>query len=307
MYARTSLTIFRPVLREAVRDYVVASIPERVLNDPGSTVGVIAVDRLLEKVGHVYASLIQRTVVPSALKRFLAVSGANPDYPAERFAATPTQLANICSMESRASIGFKFGDEPALLRNLVLPIGDPLLGFGANVFLNDRAVHDHHESSAGHAAWTTTLSEAASKRAKPTSGRFSAARDNGEPVIIGGGRRGVVATACYVARTFGVTLAMPMFEALRLCPHARVIRPDMDKYSRVGREVRQMMLALTPLVEPLSIDEAFLDLSGTERLHGFIPAQVLARFAATSKRSSASPCRRAFLQQVSRQDRLRPR
>jgi len=73
---------------------------------------------------------------------------------------------------------------------------------------------------------------------------------------------------------------MPMFEALRLCPHARVIRPDMDKYSRVGREVRQMMLALTPLVEPLSIDEAFLDLSGTERLHGLIPAQVLARFAA---------------------------
>ena len=101
-----------------------------------------------------------------------------------------------------------------------------------------------------------------------------------EPVIIGGGRRGVVATACYVARTFGVRSAMPMFEALRLCPHARVIRPDMDKYSRVGREVRQMMLALTPLVEPLSIDEAFLDLSGTERLHGLIPAQVLARFAA---------------------------
>jgi DNA polymerase-4 len=101
-----------------------------------------------------------------------------------------------------------------------------------------------------------------------------------EPVIIGGGRRGVVATACYVARTFGVRSAMPMFEALRLCPHARVIRPDMDKYSRVGREVRQMMLALTPLVEPLSIDEAFLDLSGTERLHGLVPAQVLARFAA---------------------------
>jgi DNA polymerase IV len=79
-----------------------------------------------------------------------------------------------------------------------------------------------------------------------------------EPVIVGGGRRGVVAAACYVARTFGVRSAMPMFEALRLCPHARVVRPDMDKYSRVGREVRQLMLALTPLVEPLSIDEAFL-------------------------------------------------
>jgi DNA polymerase-4 len=101
-----------------------------------------------------------------------------------------------------------------------------------------------------------------------------------EPVIVGGRRRGVVAAACNVARTFGVRSAMPMFEALRLCPHARVVRPDMDKYSRVGREVRQLMLALTPLVEPLSIDEAFLDLSGTERLHGLAPAKVLARFAA---------------------------
>jgi DNA polymerase IV len=100
-----------------------------------------------------------------------------------------------------------------------------------------------------------------------------------EPVIVGGGRRGVVAAACYVARTYGVKSAMPMFEALRLCPHARVIRPNMEKYSGVGREVRRMMLALTPLVEPLSIDEAFLDLSGTERLHGLPPAKLLARFA----------------------------
>ncbi len=100
-----------------------------------------------------------------------------------------------------------------------------------------------------------------------------------EPVIVGGGRRGVVAAACYVARTFGVKSAMPMFEALRLCPHARIVRPNMEKYARVGREVRQMMRALTPLVEPLSIDEAFLDLSGTERLHGLSPAKVLARFA----------------------------
>jgi DNA polymerase IV len=100
-----------------------------------------------------------------------------------------------------------------------------------------------------------------------------------EPVIVGGGKRGVVAACCYVARTFGVRSAMPMFEALRLCPHARVIRPNMEKYVRVGREVRQMMLALTPLVEPLSIDEAFLDLSGTERLHELGPAKVLARFA----------------------------
>jgi DNA polymerase-4 len=108
-------------------------------------------------------------------------------------------------------------------------------------------------------------------------------RDNPEladrPVIIGGGKRGVVSAACYVARTFGVRSAMPMFKALALCPSAAVIPPDMTKYVRVGREVRQAMLALTPLVEPLSIDEAFLDLSGTERVHGMIPAKVLARFA----------------------------
>jgi DNA polymerase-4 len=105
------------------------------------------------------------------------------------------------------------------------------------------------------------------------------------PLIIGGGRRGVVAAACYVARTFGVRSAMPMFEALRLCPSAVVLRPDMAKYARVGREVRQAMLRLTPLVEPLSIDEAFLDLAGTERLHGLPPAKSLARFAAEVERT----------------------
>ncbi len=100
-----------------------------------------------------------------------------------------------------------------------------------------------------------------------------------KPVIVGGGHRGVVMTACYVARTFGVKSAMPMFEARRLCPHAHVIRPDMAKYARVGREVRAMMATLTPQVEPLSIDEAFLDLAGTERLHGTMPAKTLALFA----------------------------
>jgi DNA polymerase-4 len=108
-------------------------------------------------------------------------------------------------------------------------------------------------------------------------------RDNPDvadkPVIIGGGKRGVVSAACYIARTFGVRSAMPMFKALALCPQAVVIGPDMAKYVRVGREVRQAMQALTPLVEPLSIDEAFLDLSGTERVHGMMPAKVLARFA----------------------------
>jgi DNA polymerase IV len=102
-----------------------------------------------------------------------------------------------------------------------------------------------------------------------------------KPLIIGGGRRGVVSTACYIARTFGVRSAMPMFQAKKLCPHASVVPPDMAKYARVGREVRALMLDLTPLVEPLSIDEAFLDLSGTERLHGRPPAKSLAAFART--------------------------
>jgi DNA polymerase IV len=113
-------------------------------------------------------------------------------------------------------------------------------------------------------------------------------RDNPEladkPVIIGGGKRGVVSAACYISRTFGVRSAMPMFKALALCPSATVIRPDMAKYVRVGREVRHAMQALTPLVEPLSIDEAFLDLAGTQRVHGMIPAKVLARFALNVER-----------------------
>jgi DNA polymerase-4 len=108
-------------------------------------------------------------------------------------------------------------------------------------------------------------------------------RDNPEladrPVLVGGGRRGVVAACCYIARTYGIRSAMPMYEALRRCPHAIVVHPDMAKYARVGREVRERMLQLTPAVEPLSIDEAFLDLSGTERLHGMSPAKTLARFA----------------------------
>jgi len=100
-----------------------------------------------------------------------------------------------------------------------------------------------------------------------------------KPLIVGGGKRGVVAAACYVARTYGIRSAMPMFEALSRCPHATVIKPNMAKYAEVGRAVRRAMLDLTPQVEPLSIDEAFLDLSGTARLHGMSAAKVLARFA----------------------------
>ncbi len=108
-------------------------------------------------------------------------------------------------------------------------------------------------------------------------------RDNPElkdnPVIVGGRVRGVVSTACYVARVKGVKSAMPMFQALKLCPEAVVVRPDMKKYVSVGREVREMMLEMTPLVEPISIDEAFLDLTGTTRLHRHSPAATLARLA----------------------------
>jgi len=99
------------------------------------------------------------------------------------------------------------------------------------------------------------------------------------PLIIGGGVRGVVSTCCYIARQYGVRSAMPMFKAKELCPHAVIIPPNMAKYVGVSREIRTLMDQLTPLVEPLSIDEAFLDLTGTEALHKAKPAVVLARFA----------------------------
>ncbi len=101
----------------------------------------------------------------------------------------------------------------------------------------------------------------------------------GRPVVIGGGTRGVVAAACYVARMHGVRSAMPMFQALKACPDAEVIRPNMAKYAAAARHIRTLMADLTPLVQPLSIDEAVLDLSGTQALHGAPPAVVLARFA----------------------------
>jgi DNA polymerase-4 len=99
------------------------------------------------------------------------------------------------------------------------------------------------------------------------------------PVIVGGGARGVVTTCCYIARLYGVRSAMPMFKARALCPQAVIIKPDMAKYVAVSRQVRALMEALTPLVQPLSIDEAVLDLSGTAALHGAPPAVVLNRFA----------------------------
>ena len=106
-------------------------------------------------------------------------------------------------------------------------------------------------------------------------------RDNPDladkPVIIGGGRRGVVSTACYIARIRGVKSAMPMFKALEKCPDAVVIRPRMEIYAEISQQIRAMMNDITPLVEPLSLDEAFMDMSGTHKLHGAPPAVMLAK------------------------------
>jgi DNA polymerase-4 len=106
-------------------------------------------------------------------------------------------------------------------------------------------------------------------------------RDNPEladkPVIVGGGTRGVVSTCCYIARISGVRSAMPMFQALKLCPEAVVVRPRMEAYVAVSRQIRAMMEEMTPAIEPLSLDEAFMDLTGTARLHGAPPAVLMAR------------------------------
>ena len=106
-------------------------------------------------------------------------------------------------------------------------------------------------------------------------------RDNPElrnkPLIIGGGRRGVVSTACYVARIRGVKSAMPMFQALKLCPEAVVVKPRMERYVHFSKKIKAMMEELSPAIEPLSLDEAFIDLSGTAKLHGFPPAVLLAK------------------------------
>ena len=106
-------------------------------------------------------------------------------------------------------------------------------------------------------------------------------RDNPElaskPVIIGGGQRGVVSTACYVARVRGVKSAMPMFQALKLCPEAIVVQPRMEEYVKASKAIRAMMQDLTPAIEPLSLDEAFMDMTGTDKLHGAPPAVMLAK------------------------------
>ena len=107
------------------------------------------------------------------------------------------------------------------------------------------------------------------------------------PLIVGGETRGVVSTACYIARTYGVRSAMPMFQARKLCPHAVVLKPRHAYYSQVARQIRVMMQELTPLVEPLSLDEAYLDLSGTERVHHRSAAKSMAALARRIEREIA--------------------
>jgi len=103
---------------------------------------------------------------------------------------------------------------------------------------------------------------------------------NDKPLIVGGETRGVVSTACYIARKYGVRSAMPMFQAKKLCPQAVILKPRHAYYSEVARQIRVKMAALTPLVEPLSLDEAYLDLSGTTLIHGMAPARTMAKLAA---------------------------
>ena len=126
----------------------------------------------------------------------------------------------------------------------------------------------------------------------------------GKPVIIGGGRRGVVSTACYVARIRGVKSAMPMFQALKLCPDAVIIKPRMSAYVEASKAIRAMMEELTPAIEPLSLDEAFMDLGGTQKLWCPARRDVGAPCAPDAKGTWAYWLYRPLPQQISRQNRL---
>ncbi len=98
-----------------------------------------------------------------------------------------------------------------------------------------------------------------------------------KPIIVGGGKRGVVTTCCYISRIKGVRSAMPIFKAKKLCPEAVIISPRMSVYQEVSKDMMNIMLDFTPMVEPISVDEAFLDLSGTTRLHKLSPSEILLR------------------------------
>ena len=106
-------------------------------------------------------------------------------------------------------------------------------------------------------------------------------RDNpnlaGKPVVVGGSPtgRGVIAAASYEARKFGLHSAMPSAQAIRLCPHAIFIKPQIEKYSAVSKQIREIFNRFTPVFEPLALDEAFLDVTGSQKLFG--DAQTIGR------------------------------
>ncbi|MBL4667326.1 MAG: DNA polymerase IV [Sneathiella sp.] len=111
-------------------------------------------------------------------------------------------------------------------------------------------------------------------------------RDNPElfsqaVIVAHDGARSVVSTCCYIARMSGARSAMPLYKAKKLCPEGVIVKPRMEAYSLASKQIHELFQKLTPAIEPLSLDEAFLDLSGTEKLHGRTPAESMAWLAAT--------------------------
>ena len=246
---------------------------------------------------------------PDRLSRFLGITGLGPDN-LRTAAADPAFLGSVLDylvadekllVEFAADAGLKPEAVSRAHAALRKPYGSGSLMDPPRLRLCRDCLRKDPQGSArcAHCGSPRTISLEAAARltiAHVDCDAFYAAvekRDdpslNDKPLIVGGaGPRGVVSTCCYIARTFGVRSAMPMSRARALSPERRGAPPDMAKYARVGREIRTRMMALTPLVEPLSIDEAFLDLSGCEPPNGAGAAETLARFARASKSRSAS-------------------